>query len=44
MPNLAKRATARFEDANLRAQAEARMQAEAEEKRAVAEERAAKKK
>jgi kumamolisin len=44
VPNLAKRATARFEAANLRAQAEARMQAEAEEKRAVAEERAAKKK
>ena len=42
MPNLAKRATARFADANLRAQAEARHQAEAEEKRAVAEERAAK--
>jgi kumamolisin len=43
MSNLAKRATARFEAANLRAQAEARMQAEAEEKRAVAEERATKK-
>jgi kumamolisin len=39
MPNLAKTATARFENANLRAQAEARHQAEAEEKRAVAEER-----
>ena len=39
MPNLAKRATARFEDAERRAQAEARHQAEAEEKRAVAEER-----
>jgi subtilase family serine protease len=42
MPNLAKTATARFEDANIRAQAEARRQAEAEEKRAVAEERNAK--
>ncbi len=39
MPNLAKTATARFENANLRAQSEARRQAEAEEKRAVAEER-----
>jgi hypothetical protein len=39
MPHLAKAATARFENAELRAQAEARHQAEAEEKRAVAEER-----
>jgi subtilase family serine protease len=41
MPNLAKRATSRFEAAELRAQKEARMQAEAEERRAVEEERAA---
>lgn len=39
MPNLAKTATARFERAETRAQAEARRQAEAEEKRAAAEER-----
>jgi subtilase family serine protease len=39
MPNLAKVSTARFERAEIRAQAEARHQAEAEERLAVAEER-----
>jgi subtilase family serine protease len=39
MPNLAKTATTRFEDAEIRAQTEARRQAAAEERRAVAEER-----